>query len=133
MMNVGALNWFDSFIITKLKKALDCINHMIYTCDRAPKMWPNICWQSSYSSCTTKWSFTWKVIYSLIYRVHPFSYDINLPMHEIYNSLYALTFSIKVKKNVDMEYLRFLLKIILLPKVRMILLRISSTTMQGCR
>ncbi len=32
MMNFGALKWFRSFI-KKLKKALDCINHMIYTCD----------------------------------------------------------------------------------------------------
>ncbi len=30
MMNFGALNWFDSFI-KKLKKGLDCMNHMIYT------------------------------------------------------------------------------------------------------
>ncbi len=32
MVNLGALNWFDSFI-KKLKKALDCINHVIYTPD----------------------------------------------------------------------------------------------------
>ncbi len=30
MVNLGALNWFDSFIKT-LKKALDSINHVIYT------------------------------------------------------------------------------------------------------
>ncbi len=30
MVNFGTLNWFDSFI-KKLKKALDCINHVIYT------------------------------------------------------------------------------------------------------
>ncbi len=30
MINFGALNWFDSFI-NKLKKALDYMNHMIYT------------------------------------------------------------------------------------------------------
>ncbi len=32
MMKFGDLNWFDSFI-KNLKKALDCINHVIYTCD----------------------------------------------------------------------------------------------------
>ncbi len=32
MVNLGALNWFDSFI-KMLKKALDCINHVIYTPD----------------------------------------------------------------------------------------------------
>ncbi len=31
MMYFGALNGFDSFI-KKLKKALLCINHVIYTC-----------------------------------------------------------------------------------------------------
>ncbi len=30
MVNLGALNWFDSFI-KNLKKALDCINYVIYT------------------------------------------------------------------------------------------------------
>ncbi len=30
MMNFSALNWFDSFI-KKLKKALNCIIHVIYT------------------------------------------------------------------------------------------------------
>ncbi len=30
MVHLGAMNWFDSFI-KKLKKALDCINHVIYT------------------------------------------------------------------------------------------------------
>ncbi len=32
MMNFVALNWFDSFI-KKMKKALDFINHTIYTCE----------------------------------------------------------------------------------------------------
>ncbi len=31
MINFGALNWFGYFI-KKLKKTLDCIHHMIYTC-----------------------------------------------------------------------------------------------------
>ncbi len=31
MMNFGALNWFG-FFMKKLKKALDCITHVIYTC-----------------------------------------------------------------------------------------------------
>ncbi len=31
-MDFGALKWFGSFV-EKLKKALDCINHVIYTCD----------------------------------------------------------------------------------------------------
>lgn len=31
MMNCGALQWFGSFI-KKWKKALDCVNHVIYTC-----------------------------------------------------------------------------------------------------
>ncbi len=35
MVNLGALNWFDSFI-KKLKKVLDCINDMIYTPVAAP-------------------------------------------------------------------------------------------------
>ncbi len=30
MVNLGALNWFNSFI-ENLKKALDCINHVVYT------------------------------------------------------------------------------------------------------
>ncbi len=30
MVNLGALNCFDSFIKIFLKKALDCINHVIY-------------------------------------------------------------------------------------------------------
>ncbi len=33
MVNLGALNLFDSFI-KKLKKALDCVNHVIYTPER---------------------------------------------------------------------------------------------------
>ncbi len=36
MANLGALNWFESFI-KKLKKALDCINHVIYTPDNGCK------------------------------------------------------------------------------------------------
>ncbi len=32
MVNLGTLNWFDSFT-KKLKKAFDCINHVIYTPD----------------------------------------------------------------------------------------------------
>ncbi len=32
MINFGALKWFDSFT-KKLKKALDYINQVIYTCD----------------------------------------------------------------------------------------------------
>ncbi len=32
MVNLSDLNWFDSFI-KKEKKALDCINHVIYTCE----------------------------------------------------------------------------------------------------
>ncbi len=32
MMNFGALNRFDPFI-KKLKKALNCINHVTYTCE----------------------------------------------------------------------------------------------------
>ncbi len=38
MMNLSSLNWFDSFI-KKLKKALDCINHVIYTPDSMEHMW----------------------------------------------------------------------------------------------
>ncbi len=32
MMKFGALNWFNS-LIKKLKKALNCITHVIYTYD----------------------------------------------------------------------------------------------------
>ncbi len=37
MMNFDALNWFDS-IIEKLKKVLDCIIPVIYTCDPCPTL-----------------------------------------------------------------------------------------------
>ncbi len=37
MMNFDVLNCFDS-IIKKLKKALDCINPVIYTCDPCPTL-----------------------------------------------------------------------------------------------
>ncbi len=43
MMKFGALNWFD-FFIKKLKKALDCINHVIYTCDMF--VWLNDAYQA---------------------------------------------------------------------------------------
>ncbi len=36
MMNFCALKLFGSFI-RKLKKAMDCINHVIYTCEQP---WP---------------------------------------------------------------------------------------------
>ncbi len=47
MVNLGALNWFDSFI-KKLKKALDCINYVIYTPDVARNTKQNIHLESVY-------------------------------------------------------------------------------------
>ncbi len=45
MVNLGALNWIDSFI-KMLKETLDCIIHVIYTPDHA--YWP-FSWLSKFS------------------------------------------------------------------------------------
>ncbi len=89
-MNFSELNWFD-FSIKKLKKALDCINHVIYTCVFESiaewYSWVQI-WHSSMSSdfhCQIHW-FPIDIFFFLLVLSDARIYQIELPMFPIIHS-----------------------------------------------